>query len=658
MIIICLALSAVMILDLPGRSQAATPPIQPAVTPEPEQADLAEAVLTALKADNKQFAGDGYIIDHIQIQDDGQLAAVWLAVIDPLTGEPLGREPELALAERDDAGKWAILLSSDKNFDRVLRLFQYGSKSVQGDLDIEPVPLPKDPVVFGGYYLPWAQNLSKRLTWSVGHTSCTPTYYCTHAFDFADGTMFPLVAAKGGTVYHWKDTCTNGDTGCTNSITLQDRSTTPWTYQIYLHIARGSVPNHLKTVGTPVLQGQYIADVDDTGYSTGHHLHFMVVSQNTVYQSWNGYTWGRAEDITFRDVAINWDAATQGGRPRLAYEAASYGGVGQTNYISGNQPAHPPTGTLTNPKHKTYVTTPLLDVSGSGQDDIAVTKFEILADAGAGWVSVGEKTANPFSGTVDLCAANLPDGPLTIALRVWDYEGNPSALIGKRKIIKNVACDAVGSDPNVMLTRTGTHVLLPESGTISATTAPGSTGAAVTSVEFWLHGLNWAEDSWVNLGKDSDGSNGWQAPFIAGDLPESNAYTVVAVATDANGRQGADVTFTAALDKTAPSLTIQNPPSPFSGDRITVTWSASDAMAGLDHFSLWVRVNEGAFYELAPHLPASTTHYGFDVGENQLVVFELRAYDLAGNQFANKVGIFTTGYIFDHESTFPGFFLN
>ena len=104
--------------------------------------------------------------------------------------------------------------------------------------------------------------------------------------------MFPIVAAKGGTVYFWKDTCANGDPSCTNSITLEDRSTTPWTYQIYNHIAQNSIPSELKAVGTPVMQGQYIANVDDTGYSSGHHLHFMVVTEDTLYTSVNGYKWG------------------------------------------------------------------------------------------------------------------------------------------------------------------------------------------------------------------------------------------------------------------------------------------------------------------------------------------------------------------------------
>jgi murein DD-endopeptidase MepM/ murein hydrolase activator NlpD len=123
---------------------------------------------------------------------------------------------------------------------------------------------------------------------------------------------------------------------CTNSITLEDRSTETWTYQIYLHLAYNSIPIELKQVGVAVNQGQFIGNVDDTGYSTGHHVHFMVVAKDTLYKTSSGYYFGRAEDITFRDVFINWDEATQGGRPRRTDEATTYGGEGQNYYISGN----------------------------------------------------------------------------------------------------------------------------------------------------------------------------------------------------------------------------------------------------------------------------------------------------------------------------------
>ena len=89
--------------------------------------------------------------------------------------------------------------------------------------------------------------------------------------------MFPLLAAKGGVVVAFRDTCINDDHNCTNYLTLRDESTNPTTYQLYYHMMHASIPQPLRTIGAQVLQGDYIGNVDNTGYSTGSHLHFHVL---------------------------------------------------------------------------------------------------------------------------------------------------------------------------------------------------------------------------------------------------------------------------------------------------------------------------------------------------------------------------------------------
>jgi hypothetical protein len=656
--VLCAALLVVSVFGVPmerGLAETAEPTEEPPLEVYNNE-DLIQSVEKTLETASGRWENFDYQIDHIQVQDDGKSALVWLAAVEIDTGKLLGREPELALAEQGPDGGWQVYLEGDETFEDKFPSSQFADKSLIGDILDESQAQPKSDRVFGGYYLPWAANLEKRLTWSVAHTSCTPTYYCTHAFDFADGTMFPLVAAKGGTVFHWKDTCNNGDSYCTNSITLQDRSTTPWTYQIYIHIAKNSIPNHLKSVGTPVLQGQYIADVDDTGYSTGHHVHFMVVAENTRYMSWNGYVWGVAEDITFKDVDINWDPVTQGGRPRLAYEAASYGGEGRTYYTSGNQPAHPPTGGLNSPATKVHVTNPELPVSGWGEDDIAVTKYEVLAKYDSEWVSIHEASGgSSFSTTVDLCETDIPDGPFKLGLRVWDYEGNPSGINSVRKLIKDVTCGSAGTDPVVSLQKSGGKLALPQSGFVSATVAKGSTGAAIESVEFWYHGRSWDSNDWVFLGKDQNGSNGWQAPISTTTKPEGSDYTIVAVATDTEGNQDADVAFNAIVDHIPPSLEVNSISSPVRNGQVTLSWTASDSRAGLDYFILRRKLNYDNYVTIDGSISGSTRTYSVPVEDGNIMIFELIAMDRSGNATSQKKSVYTLGYEFPYESIFPIF---
>lgn len=307
-----------------------TPPIE-------QQTPLETLLYTQLPELIHNVGEDNWTLDDIHFNESKTQAVLWMAENDPETGETLAREPEIVLAVWDEAaGSWNLHLTSDPEFIDFFMTTDFKDDEIADRFfsDADPKAGPT-AVVLGGYKLPWAGGLTKRLTWSVGHTSCNPKYYCTYAFDFADGTMFDLLAAKDGYVYHWRDTCNNGDSGCTNSITLEDRTTNPWTYQIYLHIAKDSIPESVKIKGVYISQGMKIANVDDTGASTGHHVHFMVVEQTTLNTCKN-YCFGKAVDITFNDVDINWDAGTQGGRPLLAVEAKWYGGTGRTNYVSGN----------------------------------------------------------------------------------------------------------------------------------------------------------------------------------------------------------------------------------------------------------------------------------------------------------------------------------
>ncbi|HBY08917.1 MAG TPA: hypothetical protein DEH22_14490, partial [Chloroflexi bacterium] len=114
-------------------------------------------------------------------------------------------------------------------------------------------------------------------------------------------------------MYGSRDSCSDGNPSCTNYIVLYNSS--DQAYQIYLHLAYGTIPNKL-TPGTWVQRGEYLGDTDDTGYSTSQHVHFMVT--DSIWMGSSGYYWGRSIDIRFADVAINH------GIPRTCYEVTQF----------------------------------------------------------------------------------------------------------------------------------------------------------------------------------------------------------------------------------------------------------------------------------------------------------------------------------------------
>jgi murein DD-endopeptidase MepM/ murein hydrolase activator NlpD len=383
-------------------------------------------------------------IDHVDFSADRNLALVWLSLIDPGSSQIVPAESGLVIAKRlpvaETEKRWQIILQADSNWAEVLR--QIPNDMLDEDIREQYMPgiqsIPHVSQTFSGYRLPWEAGESKRLSGSIGHvyTYKTCPSSCLYAFDFADGTMWPVLAAKGGRVKYAVWQYPNGNTKHANYIVLEDTTTNPTTYQVYMHLAQDSIPQELRTPGAKVVQGQKIGVADDTGVSSGHHLHFHVHTNPERY-------WGNSVDITFDDVKIN------GGRPRTCLEARLYPKLGKECqakdlYTSGNTDNQPPSGVIKSPKDGAVITTQSLSVKAKAEDDTGIASFQLLLSIDGNWQKLGEPTnQNKIQTTLDLCEMQVPDGQFFLALEIIDKAGKQAeGLPGMITLRKQYACPA------------------------------------------------------------------------------------------------------------------------------------------------------------------------------------------------------------------------
>jgi hypothetical protein len=291
-----LLLTAITLL-LPGASD---PP--PAPASAETQAELSAALSRRLGSDRgiRPLTFDLFTpeLDTAFLSPDGETAVLWLALRDD-AGRRLASEPGIALALRSQEG-WQALLPGDPGWDETLAALP------EGMLPLELSPAPDGRTLgtqalsaLTGYYLPYAAGTARWLEGSISHFQYIPELgypscsqeYCRYAYDFTDSWHFPLLASKEGTVFASRETCADGSSNCTNYIVLHNAG--EGTYQIYLHLANGTIPNAL-TPGTLVQRGQYLGDSDDTGYSTSQHVHFMVARLTSALPMWRSTTASRA----------------------------------------------------------------------------------------------------------------------------------------------------------------------------------------------------------------------------------------------------------------------------------------------------------------------------------------------------------------------------
>lgn len=411
-----------------------------------DDAAIRSAVMDAVNAHREDVLGFvifDVTIDHLDIAATGDLALVWLSYSDRDTGQVIASEPGLAIAQRSTGAPhgWKVTLQADADFETALTEIPPAllpAEQRPGLVPSTPESEAAASSVYTGYRLPWEKGKGVYITGSIGHfliyKSCS-LESCRYAYDFADGSMFALRASRAGTVKYAYWNCANGSENCSNYLVLEDRTTYPTTYQLYLHLAYNSIPAALRQPGAKVYRNQYIGNADDTGYSSGHHLHFMVHTNPYSY-------WGNSVDIRFDEVKIN------NGQPRTKYEATQFPQYG-SQYVEGNllvsdngpEEEITPFGGLISPISHHIIEDSDLIVSGWGGGALKVAGMQVMANYDGVWKPIGaSQSVSPFTTVINVCNSGIPNGPFRLGLVITDVLGNQSPVQSEINVVNNANC--------------------------------------------------------------------------------------------------------------------------------------------------------------------------------------------------------------------------
>jgi len=445
-LIVMISLWSITLVAFASSYLAPAPPTPTPFPSEPEKDKVELAVLEAFIAQREYVLGFLVYdlgIENVVISEDGTWSIAFLTLVDPQSGRVVPAEPGLAIL-RQQGLEWNATLPADPGW---LDLIKAAPSDLLSDeekqyyLEINAKAEPTAAIAYGGYLLPWEAGKTVYLSQSTGHDQYIPSGSAHYSFDFyVPQTMYNLYASKAGTVWRAKwDVPNNSETVPGNYMVLMDTTTSPTTYQLYLHLAQDSIPPALRVQGTYVAQGQFIAVADDTGQSTGHHLHFQVHANPDSY-------WGTSIDITFDDVDIN------GGRPRIISDEPYCTRPNdvcdqfRSAYVSGNiihGDTIPPTGDLFEPPTGATVRDPTVYIEGWASDEgSGLDRVRLIAYFENAWHEIGDEfTTNLFSMNWDLCSLNVPDGPVSLAMKIWDQQGNPAlGLPGLSHFTKDYSC--------------------------------------------------------------------------------------------------------------------------------------------------------------------------------------------------------------------------
>jgi hypothetical protein len=157
------------------------------------------------------------------------------------------------------------------------------------------------------------------------------------------------------------------------------------------------------------------------------------------------------------------------------------------------------------------------------------------------------------------------------------------------------------------------------------------TSSGVAQVQFMAgydNGQGWA---WLNLGWDSDGSDGWGLIWDAALVPDQAHVAIYAFAWDKAGNGQGAAAWDLSLDRNPPKTTLQPLQPTLATTAIVLRWDSFDAGSGVNVFDIQMQTDGGAWQDLQTGLDGSATSAIFVGSMGHSYGFRIRGVDRAGH---------------------------
>jgi hypothetical protein len=166
---------------------------------------------------------------------------------------------------------------------------------------------------------------------------------------------------------------------------------------------------------------------------------------------------------------------------------------------------------------------------------------------------------------------------------------------------------------------------------VEATDFGVGTQTGVKRVDFYWRNANTATSSWVSLGSDTNGSDGWSAYFdVAKYEPVLNGWLYAQV-FDGAGNQHGVLKIVRGYDLSVPSTTLAPLSSPQATTYIPLRWTTNFPSSSINYYDLQYQVNGSNWQDLKLKIPGSQPKFDFLGEMGKSYAFRVRAVDLNGN---------------------------